>query len=60
MNVIHRDLKLENFLLSSTETSFALKLIDFGLSRFFKGMLLKYCPLVLKALLLHEHEGVAL
>jgi len=34
--IIHRDLKLENFLFSSTETDSELKLIDFGLSKHFK------------------------
>jgi len=34
--IIHRDLKLENFLFSTSETSSELKLIDFGLSKHFK------------------------
>jgi len=34
--IIHRDLKLENFLFSSIGTSSELKLIDFGLSKHFK------------------------
>lgn len=35
MGVIHRDLKLENFLLASNEENAQLKVIDFGLSTFF-------------------------
>jgi len=34
--IIHRDLKLENFLFSSTDTDSELKMIDFGLSKHFK------------------------
>eukprot|EP00566_Odontella_aurita_P004014 CAMPEP_0113570380 /NCGR_PEP_ID=MMETSP0015_2-20120614/24932_1 /TAXON_ID=2838 /ORGANISM="Odontella" /LENGTH=1169 /DNA_ID=CAMNT_0000473145 /DNA_START=72 /DNA_END=3581 /DNA_ORIENTATION=- /assembly_acc=CAM_ASM_000160 len=34
--IIHRDLKLENFLFSSTEANSELKMIDFGLSKHFK------------------------
>jgi len=34
-NIIHRDLKLENFLFSTTETGSILKMIDFGLSKHF-------------------------
>ena len=34
--VIHRDLKLENFLFSSTSENSELKMIDFGLSKHFK------------------------
>lgn len=34
-NVIHRDLKLENFLFSSTKVDSELKMIDFGLSKHF-------------------------
>eukprot|EP00529_Nitzschia_sp_RCC80_P008670 CAMPEP_0113505414 /NCGR_PEP_ID=MMETSP0014_2-20120614/35301_1 /TAXON_ID=2857 /ORGANISM="Nitzschia sp." /LENGTH=1148 /DNA_ID=CAMNT_0000400719 /DNA_START=66 /DNA_END=3512 /DNA_ORIENTATION=- /assembly_acc=CAM_ASM_000159 len=34
--IIHRDLKLENFLFSSTEQDSELKLIDFGLSKHFR------------------------
>uniref|UniRef100_A0A7S4IQK3 Calmodulin n=1 Tax=Odontella aurita TaxID=265563 RepID=A0A7S4IQK3_9STRA len=34
--IIHRDLKLENFLFSSTERGSELKMIDFGLSKHFK------------------------
>ena len=34
--IIHRDLKLENFLFSSTEPDSELKMIDFGLSKHFK------------------------
>lgn len=34
--IIHRDLKLENFLFSSTSTDSELKMIDFGLSKHFK------------------------
>lgn len=33
--IIHRDLKLENFLFSSTSRDSELKLIDFGLSKHF-------------------------
>jgi hypothetical protein len=32
-NIVHRDLKLENFLFSSTDAQSALKMIDFGLSK---------------------------
>ena len=34
-NIIHRDLKLENFLFSSTDPESELKMIDFGLSKHF-------------------------
>jgi len=34
--IIHRDLKLENFLFSSTDPDSELKMIDFGLSKHFK------------------------
>ena len=34
--IIHRDLKLENFLFSSTATDSELKMIDFGLSKHFR------------------------
>jgi len=34
--IIHRDLKLENFLFSDTSLSSELKMIDFGLSKFFR------------------------
>ena len=34
--IIHRDLKLENFLFSSTSPDSELKMIDFGLSKHFK------------------------
>lgn len=34
-NIIHRDLKLENFLFSSTDSESELKMIDFGLSKHF-------------------------
>jgi len=34
-NIIHRDLKLENFLFSSTDPESVLKMIDFGLSKHF-------------------------
>ena len=34
--VMHRDLKLENFMLASPEPNAALKAIDFGLSTFFE------------------------
>jgi calcium-dependent protein kinase len=34
--IIHRDLKLENFLFSSTDQDSELKLIDFGLSKHFR------------------------
>jgi len=34
--IIHRDLKLENFLFSSTEMTSELKMIDFGLSKHFR------------------------
>lgn len=34
--IIHRDLKLENFLFSSTAASSELKMIDFGLSKHFR------------------------
>jgi len=34
-NIIHRDLKLENFLFSTTEPDSILKMIDFGLSKHF-------------------------
>jgi len=34
--IIHRDLKLENFLFSSTSTDSELKMIDFGLSKHFR------------------------
>ncbi len=34
-NIIHRDLKLENFLFSSTDPESDLKMIDFGLSKHF-------------------------
>lgn len=34
--IIHRDLKLENFLFSTTEADSELKMIDFGLSKHFK------------------------
>jgi len=34
-NIIHRDLKLENFLFSTTEPESVLKMIDFGLSKHF-------------------------
>ena len=34
--IIHRDLKLENFLFSTNETKSELKMIDFGLSKHFK------------------------
>jgi calcium-dependent protein kinase len=34
-NIIHRDLKLENFLFSSTDPDSELKMIDFGLSKHF-------------------------
>lgn len=34
-NIIHRDLKLENFLFSSSGTDSVLKMIDFGLSKHF-------------------------
>jgi calcium-dependent protein kinase len=34
-NIIHRDLKLENFLFSSTDADSELKMIDFGLSKHF-------------------------
>jgi len=34
--IIHRDLKLENFLFSTTEPDSELKMIDFGLSKHFK------------------------
>jgi calcium-dependent protein kinase len=34
-NIIHRDLKLENFLFSSSEPDSVLKMIDFGLSKHF-------------------------
>ena len=33
--IVHRDLKLENFLFSTKETTSELKLIDFGLSKYF-------------------------
>jgi calcium-dependent protein kinase len=35
-NIVHRDLKLENFLFSSTDAQSALKMIDFGLSKHFQ------------------------
>ena len=35
-NIIHRDLKLENFLFSSTRPDSELKMIDFGLSKHFE------------------------
>lgn len=35
-NVVHRDLKLENFLFESDSPQSELKLIDFGLSQYFK------------------------
>jgi calcium-dependent protein kinase len=34
--IIHRDLKLENFLFSSTKTESPIKMIDFGLSKHFE------------------------
>lgn len=34
--IIHRDLKLENFLFSSTATDSELRMIDFGLSKHFR------------------------
>ena len=34
--IIHRDLKLENFLFSDTSLTSELKMIDFGLSKFFR------------------------
>lgn len=34
--IIHRDLKLENFLFSTSDTDSELKMIDFGLSKHFK------------------------
>ena len=34
--IIHRDLKLENFLFSSTKEDSPLKMIDFGLSKYFE------------------------
>lgn len=34
--IIHRDLKLENFLFSSSDDDSELKLIDFGLSKYFR------------------------
>lgn len=34
--IIHRDLKLENFLFSDTGADSGLKMIDFGLSKHFK------------------------
>ena len=34
--IIHRDLKLENFLFSDTSPDSELKMIDFGLSKHFK------------------------
>lgn len=34
-DIIHRDLKLENFLFSSTDPDSELKMIDFGLSKHF-------------------------
>lgn len=34
-SIIHRDLKLENFLFSTTESDSVLKMIDFGLSKHF-------------------------
>ena len=35
-NVVHRDLKLENFLFESEDENSQMKLIDFGLSQYFK------------------------
>eukprot|EP00602_Paraphysomonas_sp_CaronLab_P001901 CAMPEP_0185020290 /NCGR_PEP_ID=MMETSP1103-20130426/2889_1 /TAXON_ID=36769 /ORGANISM="Paraphysomonas bandaiensis, Strain Caron Lab Isolate" /LENGTH=564 /DNA_ID=CAMNT_0027551099 /DNA_START=338 /DNA_END=2032 /DNA_ORIENTATION=- len=35
-NIVHRDLKLENFLFESTDDDSQMKLIDFGLSQFFE------------------------
>jgi calcium-dependent protein kinase len=35
-NIIHRDLKLENFLFSSADADSELRMIDFGLSKHFK------------------------
>jgi len=35
-NIVHRDLKLENFLLDNDDNNSSLKLIDFGLSAYFK------------------------
>lgn len=34
--IVHRDLKLENFLFSTKKPDSVLKLIDFGLSKHFK------------------------
>lgn len=35
-NIVHRDLKLENFLLDTDDSNSSLKLIDFGLSAYFE------------------------
>jgi calcium-dependent protein kinase len=35
--IVHRDLKLENFLFSSTSADSELKMIDFGLSKVSRG-----------------------
>ena len=40
-NIIHRDLKLQNILMTETSTSAVLKLADFGLSRFLEDDLAK-------------------
>ena len=41
-NIVHRDLKLENFLLDTEEADSSIKLIDFGLSSYFeKSQLLR-------------------